>query len=140
MATLAIGDVQGCYDQLMRLLERAGFDERRDALWFVGDLVNRGPRSLETLRFVKGLGARAVTILGNHDLNLLAVAAGLRRPHRGDTNGAILAAPDDQRVVRFGIRHGKRWRARRESNPRPLASEANTLSSELRARTARILA
>jgi len=94
MATLVIGDVQGCYDQLMRLLERAGYDERRDVLWFVGDLVNRGPKSLETVRFVKRLGDRAVTTLGNHDLNLLAVAAGIRRPHRGDTDGDIRAAPD----------------------------------------------
>ncbi len=104
MATIAIGDVQGCYDQLMRLLERAGFDERRDVLWFVGDLVNRGPQSLETLRFVKGLGARAVTILGNHDLNLLAVAAGVRRPHRGDTNDGILAAPDRDELLAW-LRH-----------------------------------
>jgi bis(5'-nucleosyl)-tetraphosphatase (symmetrical) len=104
MATLAIGDVQGCYDQLMRLLERAGFDERRDVLWFVGDLVNRGPQSLETLRFVKGLGAHAVTILGNHDLNLLAVAAGVRKPHRGDTNDGILAAPDREELLTW-LRH-----------------------------------
>jgi len=94
MATLAIGDVQGCYDQLMRLLESARYDERRDVLWFVGDLVNRGPQSLATVRFVRGLGERAVTVLGNHDLNLLAVAEGIRKPHRGDTNGDILAAPD----------------------------------------------
>jgi bis(5'-nucleosyl)-tetraphosphatase (symmetrical) len=104
MGTIAIGDVQGCYDQLMRLLERADFDERRDVLWFVGDLVNRGPQSLETLRFVKGLGARAVTILGNHDLNLLAVAAGVRKPHRGDTNDGILAAPDRDELLTW-LRH-----------------------------------
>jgi bis(5'-nucleosyl)-tetraphosphatase (symmetrical) len=104
MATIAIGDVQGCYDQLMRLLERAGFDERRDTLWFVGDLVNRGPQSLETVRFVKGLGARAVTLLGNHDLNLLAVAAGIRKPHRGDTNDAILGAPDRDELLAW-LRH-----------------------------------
>ena len=94
MATIAIGDVQGCYDQLMRLLERAGYDERRDVLWFVGDLVNRGPRSLETLRFVKSLGERQVTVLGNHDLALLVIAAGIKKPHRGDTFDDVLAAPD----------------------------------------------
>ena len=99
MATFAIGDVQGCYDQLMRLLERAGYDERRDVLWFVGDLVNRGPQSLATLRFVKGLGHRAVTVLGNHDLNLLAVAEGIRKPHRDDTDGDILAAPDREELL-----------------------------------------
>jgi bis(5'-nucleosyl)-tetraphosphatase (symmetrical) len=104
MATLAIGDVQGCYDQLMRLLERAGFEERRDVLWFVGDLVNRGPQSLETVRFVKGLGARAITVLGNHDLNLLAMAAGVRKPHRGDTNDALLAAPDREELLAW-LRH-----------------------------------
>jgi bis(5'-nucleosyl)-tetraphosphatase (symmetrical) len=99
MATIAIGDVQGCYDQLMRLLEHAGFDERRDVLWFVGDLVNRGPLSLASVRFVKGLGNRAVTVLGNHDLNLLAVAEGVRKPHRGDTDGDILAAPDRDELL-----------------------------------------
>ena len=99
MATLAIGDIQGCYDQLMRLLERARYDERRDVLWFVGDLVNRGPQSLATVRFVKGLKERAVTVLGNHDLNLLAVAEGIRKPHRGDTDGDILAAPDREELL-----------------------------------------
>ena len=99
MATLAIGDVQGCYDQLMRLLEHADYDERRDVLWFVGDLVNRGPRSLETVRFVKGLGNRAITVLGNHDLNLLAVAEGVRKPHRGDTDSDILSAPDREELL-----------------------------------------
>jgi len=99
MATIAIGDVQGCYEQLMRLLEQAAFDERRDVLWFVGDLVNRGPRSLETLRFVKGLGERAVTILGNHDLALLVVAERVKKPHTGDTFDAILAAPDRDELV-----------------------------------------
>ncbi|HKA42024.1 MAG TPA: symmetrical bis(5'-nucleosyl)-tetraphosphatase [Burkholderiales bacterium] len=104
MSTYAIGDVQGCYDQLMRLLEQAGYDERRDRLWFVGDLVNRGPRSLATVRFVKGLAERAVTILGNHDIALLAIAEGIKKPHRSDTFGDILAAPDRDELVAW-LRH-----------------------------------
>ena len=99
MATLAIGDVQGCYDQLMRLLERAGYDDRRDTLWFVGDLVNRGPRSAQTVRFVKSLGSRQITVLGNHDLALLVVAHGLARAHRGDTFDDILHAPDRDELL-----------------------------------------
>lgn len=99
MATYAIGDVQGCYDQLMRLLERCGFDERRDTLWFVGDLVNRGPQSAATVRFVKALGEVAVTLLGNHDLALLVVAEGYERPHAGDTFEDILAAPDRDELL-----------------------------------------
>jgi bis(5'-nucleosyl)-tetraphosphatase (symmetrical) len=106
MATLAIGDVQGCYDQLMRLLERADYDERRDVLWFVGDLVNRGPQSAQTLRFVKKLGARQVTVLGNHDLALLVIAAGIKKPHRGDTYDEILAAPDRDELIDW-LRHQK---------------------------------
>jgi len=99
MATYAIGDIQGCYDQLMRLLERCGYDERRDRLWFVGDLVNRGPQSLATVRFVKGLGDRAVTVLGNHELSLLVVAEGAHKGHASDTFGDILGAPDREELL-----------------------------------------
>ncbi len=99
MATYAIGDVQGCYDQLMRLLERCGYDEHRDRLWFVGDLVNRGPQSLTTVRFVKALGERAITVLGNHDLSLLVVAEGAHKGHASDTFGDILAAPDRDELL-----------------------------------------
>ncbi len=106
MATYAIGDVQGCYDQLMRLLERAGYDERRDVLWFVGDLVNRGPQSAQTVRFAKSLGKRQATVLGNHDLALLVVAEGIKKPHRGDTFGDILHAPDRDQLIAW-LRHQK---------------------------------
>jgi bis(5'-nucleosyl)-tetraphosphatase (symmetrical) len=99
MATYAIGDVQGCYEQLLRLLERCGYDERRDRLWFVGDLVNRGPQSAATVRFVKRLGEAAITLLGNHDLALLAIAEGYGKPHAGDTFGDILAAPDREELL-----------------------------------------
>ena len=94
MATYAIGDVQGCFDSLTALLETLRFDAARDRLWFTGDLVNRGPRSLDTLRFVRGLGDRAVTVLGNHDLHLLGVACGVRRLKAGDTLSDVLEAPD----------------------------------------------
>ena len=104
MATYAIGDVQGCYDPLRRLLDSFRFDPDQDTLWFVGDLVNRGPQSLETLRFVRSLGNRAVSVLGNHDLALLVIAAGYSKPHRGDTVDAILAAPDRDELLDW-LRH-----------------------------------
>ena len=99
MTTYAIGDIQGCYSALRRLLDQLGFDSARDRLWLVGDIVNRGPHSLAVLRFVKSLGARAITVLGNHDLHLLVVAAGHVKPHRGDTLSAILRAPDSDELL-----------------------------------------
>ena len=95
MATYAVGDIQGCFDSFRRLLDRCAFDPAADRLWLVGDLVNRGPRSLETLRFVRSLGEAAVTVLGNHDLYLLMVAEGGAK-YRGkdDTLQEILDAPD----------------------------------------------
>src|SRR5688572_16281655 len=94
MATYAIGDVQGCFDELQALLERVGFNRVHDRLWFVGDLVNRGPKSLEVLRFVRELGDRAIVVLGNHDLHLLTQHEGLERKRKDDTFTDVLAAPD----------------------------------------------
>jgi len=99
MATYAIGDVQGCAAALQRLLDSFGFERARDRLWFVGDLVNRGPDSLATLRLVKNLGERAVTVLGNHDFHLLAVAAGHAKMHRSDTLEPVLAASDRDELL-----------------------------------------
>lgn len=99
MATYAIGDIQGCYDEMRRLLDTVGFDPLHDRLWLVGDLVNRGPQSAEVLRYLRGLGDRAISVLGNHDLHLLVVAAGVRKPHRGDTLDALLAAPDRDELL-----------------------------------------
>lgn len=96
--TLAIGDIQGCRDCLERLLQACGGDAH-GPLWFTGDLVNRGPDSLGTLRWAMDAGDRLVTVLGNHDLHLLAVAAGIRRPHRSDTLDAVLAAPDRDALI-----------------------------------------
>jgi bis(5'-nucleosyl)-tetraphosphatase (symmetrical) len=98
MATYAIGDVQGCFDELQQLLEKIGFSAG-DRLWFVGDLVNRGPKSLEVLRFVRSLGARAVTVLGNHDLHLVAQHEGFERPRSDDTFADVMAAPDRSELV-----------------------------------------
>lgn len=99
MATYAIGDVQGCYRELRSLLRACGFDARRDTLWFVGDLVNRGPSSLDVLRFVTDLGDRAQTVLGNHDLHLVASARGIRPLRAKDTFQDVLDAPDGEELV-----------------------------------------
>ena len=99
MATYAIGDIQGCFDPLLRLLAKTGFDRNRDRLWLVGDLVNRGPQSLEVLRFVKELGEAAVTVLGNHDLHLIMLAEGASRLRSDDTLAAVLVAPDRDELL-----------------------------------------
>lgn len=99
MAIYAIGDVQGCFAELQALLVEIAFNPKKDTLWFTGDLVNRGPASLEVLRFVKSLDKRQVTVLGNHDLHLLAVAYDVARIHRGDTLNAILTAPDKKELL-----------------------------------------
>ena len=99
MATYAIGDVQGCFDELRQLLEKIGFEKKRDRLWFVGDLVNRGPKSLEVLRFVRGLGDRAITVLGNHDLHLVTQHEGFERRRKDDTFDDVLEARDAKELV-----------------------------------------
>jgi bis(5'-nucleosyl)-tetraphosphatase (symmetrical) len=102
MARYAVGDIQGCCDELKALLAQLDFSADRDQLWFVGDLVNRGPQSLETLRFVRALGENATVVLGNHDLHLLAVAFGSRRKVKdGDTLDAVLAAPDRDQLLEW---------------------------------------
>ncbi len=99
MATYAIGDVQGCYEPLQRLIQHIRFDPSRDRLWFVGDLVNRGPDSLSVLRYIKKLGNLAVAVLGNHDLFLLAVAEQIATVRPEDTLQAVLAAPDREELL-----------------------------------------
>ena len=99
MAVYAIGDVQGCFDELQALLHKLDFDPGADRLWFAGDLVNRGPKSLETLRFIRDLGEAAVSVLGNHDLHLLAAAHGHPIDHDDHTLDAVLGAPDRNELI-----------------------------------------
>ena len=94
MTLYAVGDVQGCLQPLQCLLQQVAFDPGKDRLWLVGDLVNRGPQSLETLRFLFAMRDSVVSVLGNHDLHLLAVAHNVERLKKGDTLAAILEAPD----------------------------------------------
>jgi bis(5'-nucleosyl)-tetraphosphatase (symmetrical) len=93
MSTYAVGDIQGCYAAFERLLDAIAYTPGSDRLWLVGDLVNRGPDSLAVVQRVRALGAAAITVLGNHDLHLLAVAEGIRKAHKDDTLDALLAAP-----------------------------------------------
>ena len=104
MSTYAIGDLQGCAGSFETLLETVGFDAAVDRVWLVGDLVNRGPDSLAVLRRVMAMGPAAAVVLGNHDLHLLAVAAGVRTTGRGDTLDAVLVAPDATRLLDW-LRH-----------------------------------
>lgn len=101
MATYAIGDIQGCYDALRRLLDLIRFDPAEDRLWFTGDLVNRGPKSAAVVRFVRDLGDRAVTVLGNHDLHLLAVWVGHARMKSKDTLRDLLTDPDADELMHW---------------------------------------
>jgi bis(5'-nucleosyl)-tetraphosphatase (symmetrical) len=104
MSIYAIGDVQGCYDELLRLLDTIAFNENTDQLWFAGDLVNRGPKSLETLRFVKSLGRSANTVLGNHDMHLLAASCLPKVADKKSTLSSVLDAPDRDELIHW-LRH-----------------------------------
>ena len=99
MATFAIGDIHGCFRTLQRLMKTIRFDPARDRLWLVGDLVNRGPMSLEVLRWVRQLGDRAVCVLGNHDLKLLACGLGIRSSLKNPHLSSILAAGDCEEML-----------------------------------------
>ncbi|MBD1575260.1 MULTISPECIES: symmetrical bis(5'-nucleosyl)-tetraphosphatase [Vibrio] len=99
MATYIVGDIQGCLDELQKLLQQVAFDPKIDTLWLAGDLVARGPKSLETLRFVRSLGSAARCILGNHDLHLLAVHLGLFPCKTKDKTADIFAAPDRNELM-----------------------------------------
>jgi bis(5'-nucleosyl)-tetraphosphatase (symmetrical) len=103
MTIYAIGDIQGCFTEFMKLLKQIQFDAHKDTLWFTGDLVNRGQQSLEVLRFIRDLGDNHKTVLGNHDLHLLAVAYGSKL-HDKDTLNAILTAPDREELIDW-LRH-----------------------------------
>lgn len=104
MTTFVIGDLHGCLAPLKRLLDKVNYEPATDKLWFVGDLVNRGPESLETLRFIKALGDNAVCVLGNHDLHLLAVINGIRATGGRDTIDDILTADDLDELTHW-LRH-----------------------------------
>ena len=99
MATYAVGDIQGCYQSFQKLLKKIQFDAKADQLWLVGDLINRGPQSLETLRFIYANRESIHCVLGNHDLHFLAVEAGAKRPSRKDTFKELLQAEDRQQLV-----------------------------------------
>jgi bis(5'-nucleosyl)-tetraphosphatase (symmetrical) len=101
MARWAIGDVQGCCDEFEELLRRIHFSSDRDRLWLVGDLVNRGPHSLRTLRLLRSLGDNALCVLGNHDLHLLAVALVDAKVRKRDTLSEVLAAPDRDALIEW---------------------------------------
>ena len=99
MSVYAIGDIQGCYDSFMRLLDKLDFDEQHDTLWLCGDVVSRGPRSLKTLRFIRSLGDAAITVLGNHDVNLIDLSWSGRRPRPNDRLAHILKAHDGEELI-----------------------------------------
>ena len=99
MATYLVGDLHGCYDELQMLLDRVRFDPAQDYLYLVGDLVARGDKSLQCLRLVKSLGKSAQTVLGNHDLHLLATALGIKKVKPRDRVDALFAAEDFEELM-----------------------------------------
>lgn len=99
MSNYIVGDIQGCYDELIQLLKSVNFNPNTDTLWVAGDLVARGPKSLETLRYIKSLGKSAKVVLGNHDLHLLAVSLGLFPAKKKDKTQPILDAEDKQELL-----------------------------------------
>ena len=101
MAIYAIGDVQGCFFSLQTLLATLDFSPSRDTLWFAGDLINRGPHSLKTARFVRSLDSSAICVLGNHDLALLAIGYGAIPPASAHTFQDILSAPDNTSLLEW---------------------------------------
>jgi bis(5'-nucleosyl)-tetraphosphatase (symmetrical) len=101
VSTYIVGDIQGCFDELQLLLEQVNFSSENDQLWLAGDLVARGPKSLDTLRFVRSLGGSAVVVLGNHDLHLLAVSLGLFKAKAKDKTQAILDADDREELLHW---------------------------------------
>ena len=101
MSTYVVGDLQGCLSPLLCLLDQIGFNKKTDKLWCTGDIVNRGPESLETLRFIHELGDSCITVLGNHDLHLLAIAYGHASLKRSDTLQEILDAPDADTLLQW---------------------------------------
>jgi len=140
MATYAIGDVHGCFETLQRLLRQVGYDPGRDRLWFVGDLINRGPHSLAMLRWAAAQGDRIVVVLGNHDLHLLARAAGVSAPKKRDTLREILEAPDRDDLLAWlrsrplVHREGEVLLVHAGLFPEWTASEAEGLAREVEAR------
>jgi len=104
MSTYVVGDIQGCLKPLKCLLKEVNFNPAKDVLWSVGDVVNRGPKCLKTLRFLYKMRKSLVMVLGNHDLHLLAVAAGVRPPSRSDTLDKILKAPDRDKLLKWLVK------------------------------------
>jgi len=140
MATYAIGDIQGCYLSLQSLLKKISFSPNQDRLWLVGDLVNRGPRSLEVLRWAQSLGDRVVAVLGNHDLHLLARAAGVSSAKRSDTLEEVLQAKDRDSLLDWLRsrpllhREGDRLLIHAGLLPQWTPTEAEALAAEIHAK------
>jgi len=137
MSTYAIGDIQGCYRTLQKLLEQIPYDPGRDRLWLAGDLVNRGPSSLEVLRWAKGCGSRLRLVLGNHDLHLIARAFGIGKAKKSETIQDVLAAPDREELIEWLraqpilIREGQVAMMHGGLDPSWSLNEAETLAGEI---------